>query len=50
MSNNYDVIVIGGGSIGVPTALFLTLEGQKVLVVESSSSVGQGQSVGQGDI
>lgn len=44
MSNNYDVIVIGGGSIGVPTALFLTLEGQKVLVVESSSSVGQGQN------
>ncbi len=44
MSNNYDVIVIGGGSVGVPTALFLTLEGQKVLVVESKSAVGQGQN------
>lgn len=44
MSNNYDVIVIGGGSVGVPTALFLTLEGLKVLVVESNASVGQGQN------
>jgi sarcosine oxidase subunit beta len=38
----YDVIVIGAGSVGVPTALHLTLEGLKVLVVESSASVGQG--------
>jgi sarcosine oxidase subunit beta len=40
----YDAIVIGAGSAGVPTALFLTFEGQKVLVVERSSAVGQGQN------
>jgi len=44
MSNNYEVIVIGAGSIGVPTALFLTLEGVNVLVVESNASVGQGEN------
>lgn len=42
MGHTYDAIVIGGGSVGVPTALFLTLEGLKVLVVESNPSVGQG--------
>jgi len=44
MSTNYDVIVIGAGSVGVPTALFLTLEGLKVLVVDQNFSVGQGQN------
>ncbi len=44
MGNNYDVIVIGAGSVGVPIALFLTLEGQKVLVLEEHSAVGQGQN------
>ena len=44
MGNRYDAIIIGGGSVGVPTALFLTLEGLKVLVVESNPSVGQGQN------
>lgn len=44
MGNSYDAIVIGAGSVGVPTAFFLTLEGQKVLVLESESTVGQGQN------
>ncbi len=43
MGKGYDTIVIGAGSVGVPTALFLTLEGQRVLVVEKNPSVGQGQ-------
>ena len=30
--------------MGVPTAFYLTLEGQKVLVLESESTVGQGQN------
>ncbi|MEE9309358.1 MAG: FAD-binding oxidoreductase [Spirochaetia bacterium] len=44
MGESYDAIVIGGGSVGVPTAFYLTLEGQKVLVVESEPTVGQGQN------
>lgn len=44
MKKNYDVIVIGAGSVGVPIAFSLTLEGQKALVLELNSSVGQGQN------
>jgi len=44
MEKNYDVIVIGAGSVGLPIAYFLTLEGRKVLVLEAESSVGQGQN------
>jgi sarcosine oxidase subunit beta len=44
VGKSYDAIVIGGGSVGVPTAFSLTLEGQKVLVLESESTVGQGQN------
>lgn len=43
-SNCYDMIIVGAGSVGVPTALFLTLEGFKVLVIESNAAVGQGQN------
>ncbi|UCB47443.1 MAG: FAD-binding oxidoreductase [Spirochaetota bacterium] len=44
LSRNFDAIVVGAGSVGVPTALFLTLEGLKVLVLDSHSSPGQGQN------
>ncbi len=40
----YDAIVIGAGSVGCPTAYFLTLEGLKVLVLDSEHSAGQGQN------
>lgn len=39
--NTYDVIVIGAGSIGIPTAFFLSKAGLKVLVIEKKASVGQ---------
>jgi len=41
---NYDVIIIGAGSIGVPTALALAEKGEKVLVIDSESSPGQGNN------
>jgi len=40
----YDAIIIGAGSVGLPTAYFLTLEGWKVLVVDGEPSPGQGQN------
>jgi len=40
----YDAIVIGAGSIGVPTAVALAERKMKVLVVESMPSPGQGQN------
>jgi len=42
--NNYDVIVLGAGSVGVPIALALTEKKLKVLVVDPLSSPGQGQN------
>lgn len=41
---NYDVIIIGAGSVGLPTAFFLASEGVKVLVIDELSSPGQGQN------
>lgn len=38
---NYDVIVIGAGSVGTPTALCLAQEGLKVLVLDRNPSPGQ---------
>ena len=44
MPETYDAIVIGAGSVGTPTALFLTLEGLKVLCIDELPSAGQGQN------
>ncbi len=41
---NYDAIVIGAGSVGLPIAYYLTLEGLRVLVLDSEASPGQGQN------
>ncbi len=41
---SYDVIVIGAGSVGLPTAFFLGEAGLKVLVVDELASPGQGQN------
>ena len=43
-NNTYDAIVVGAGSIGNPTAVFLAEEGLKVLVLEMHPTVGQGQN------
>lgn len=42
--NNYDVIIIGAGSVGVPTAMELAGEGLSVLVLDKNPSPGQGQN------
>ena len=41
---NYDVVVIGAGSVGLPLAHRLALRGLSVAVVEKRASVGQGQN------
>ena len=40
----YDVIVVGAGSVGNPTALSLAAAGLKVLVLERRSAPGQGDN------
>ena len=44
MSKRFDVIVIGAGSVGAPTAYFLSELGLKVLVLDELASSGQGQN------
>ncbi|UCD14714.1 MAG: FAD-binding oxidoreductase [Thermoplasmatales archaeon] len=44
MTMKYDAIVIGAGSVGTPTAYFLSEAGLKVLVVDELASSGQGQN------
>ncbi len=39
--NTFDVIIVGAGSVGVPTAYFLAEAGLSVLVIEQLASVGQ---------
>ncbi len=43
-NTHFDAIIIGGGSIGTPTAYYLAKAGLKVLVLESVPSVGQGSN------
>jgi len=43
-SNNFDVIIIGAGSVGLPTAHFLSKEKFSVLVIDEKPSAGQGQN------
>jgi len=41
---NYDVIIIGAGSIGVPLSFYLSQKGLSVLVLEKLQSAGRGQN------
>ena len=40
----YDVIIVGAGSVGVPTAMALAEKGVRTLVVDKHPSVGQGEN------
>ncbi len=40
----FDVIIIGAGSVGVPTAMALAENKQRVLVIDALASPGQGQN------
>ncbi|NIA23812.1 MAG: FAD-dependent oxidoreductase [Proteobacteria bacterium] len=42
--NSYDVIIIGAGSVGVPLALHLAKDKNRVLVIDKNPSPGQGQN------
>ncbi len=44
MAETYDAIVVGGGSVGMPSAYYLAERGLKVLVLERRSAVGQGDN------
>jgi len=44
VTKRYDVIIIGAGSVGNPTAYFLSESGLRVLVVDELASSGQGQN------
>ncbi|MGC9467246.1 MAG: NAD(P)/FAD-dependent oxidoreductase, partial [Anaerolineae bacterium] len=42
MKTNYDAIIIGAGSVGLPTALAMAQAGVDVLVIDKAASPGQG--------
>jgi len=44
MMSDYDVIIVGAGSVGVPTAMALGKIGVKTLVLDKNPSPGQGQN------
>ena len=43
-SATYDAIVVGAGSVGVPSAYYLAKRGLKVLVLDRRAAVGQGDN------
>ena len=44
MKKNYDIIIIGSGSIGTPLSFYLSKEKLSVLVIEKEASPGRGQN------
>ncbi|HEY3451574.1 MAG TPA: FAD-dependent oxidoreductase [Myxococcales bacterium] len=44
MSNAYDAIVVGAGSVGMPSAMFMAEKGLKVLCLDQFASPGQGSN------
>ena len=44
MSKTFDAIVVGGGSVGVPSAYYLAKRGLEVLVLDRRPAVGQGDN------
>ncbi len=47
---NWDVIVVGGGASGLPTAIFSARRGAKVLLLEASDTLGGSLNVAQGQL
>jgi len=43
-AHNFDVLVIGAGSVGLPIALCLARDGLKTAVIEKGKAAGQGQN------
>jgi sarcosine oxidase subunit beta len=43
-NRSYDVVIVGAGSVGAPTALSLAEAGLRVLVIDQYPSVGQGSN------
>ncbi len=43
-TETFDVVIVGAGSVGLPTALFLAEEGLRVLVIDQFASPGQGSN------
>ncbi len=41
---NYDIVIIGAGSVGLPLSYYLAKKGKKVAVIEKHASVGRGQN------
>ncbi len=44
MKNNFDVVIIGAGSIGVPLSYYLSLKGLNTAVIDRYRSPGQGSN------
>ncbi len=44
MTETFDAIVVGAGSVGVPSAYYLASRGLKVLVIDRRTAVGQGEN------
>jgi len=43
-NKSFDVIIVGAGSVGTPTALFMAKEGIRTLVIDQFQSAGQGSN------
>ena len=43
-TDTFDVVIVGAGSVGLPTALFLAEQGIKPLVIDQFASAGQGSN------
>ena len=40
----YDILIIGAGSIGLPTAYYFANKGVSVAVLDKKASIGRGQN------
>ena len=50
MSNQWDVIIVGAGSAGIPSSIFAANRGAKVLQLEASDKIGGTLMLSSGQI